>query len=147
MRTRVTVAVLVVVLGFYAVLIGTKGVAMMGSGDPVGIGLGIATFLVPVIGGYLVWREIQFGRRSAALADQLAAERALPLDDLPRRSSGRVDRGAADHAFAARRADVEESPEDWRRWYRLALAYDDAGDRARARAATRRAIALHDEQP
>jgi Flp pilus assembly protein TadD len=54
--------------------------------------------------------------------------------------SGRVDRAAADARFAERRAEVEAAPDDWRRWYRLALAYDDAGDRRRARAAMRTAI-------
>ena len=63
-----------------------------------------------------------------------------------RGGSGRVDRGAADEAFAARQAEVEAEPESWQAWYRLALAYDDAGDRARARSAVRRAISLYDER-
>jgi Flp pilus assembly protein TadD len=41
------------------------------------------------------------------------------------------------------RAQAEAAPEDWRSWYRLALAYDAAGDRTRARAAARHALALH----
>jgi len=36
---------------------------------------------------------------------------------------------------------VEDAPADWSRWYRLAVAYDVAGDRRRARAAMRTAIA------
>ena len=42
-------------------------------------------------------------------------------------------RDAADAAFADRQAEVEAEPDSWRGWYRLALAYDDAGDRPRAR--------------
>ena len=42
------------------------------------------------------------------------------------------------------RAQTEAAPEDWRTWFRLALAYDAAGDRTRARAAARHAVALHD---
>ena len=34
------------------------------------------------------------------------------------------------------------SPDDWRAWYRLGLAYDASGDRRRAREAVRRAITL-----
>ena len=144
MRTKATIAVLVVVLAFYAVLIGAKGVAFIASGEPVAVVLGVAVFLIPVLGVALVWREIVFGRRSAELAAALAAEGGLPPDDLPRRPSGRVERAAADEAFGVRQAEVEAAPESWEAWYRLALAYDDAGDRTRARAAVRRAITLYD---
>jgi Flp pilus assembly protein TadD len=63
-----------------------------------------------------------------------------PDDPLPRTAGGRVDRAAADARFEMRRVEVEAEPDDWRRWYRLALAYDDAGDRKRARSAMRTAI-------
>lgn len=142
-RTKVTIAVMVVALVFYAVLIGAKGVAMVGTGSPVAIALGIAVLTLPVVGLLLVWRELQFGQRSARLAAVLDAEGATPKVDLPRRPSGRVDREAADVVFERRRTEAEGDPENWRSWYRLALAYDDAGDRPRARAAVRRAIELH----
>lgn len=143
MRTKLTVALLVVVLAFYAVLIGAKGVALMVEGGVVPVLLGLGILLIPLIGGWLVWRELDFGRRSARLGAALEAEGGLPVDDLPRRPSGRVDRAAADSVFLERQAEVEAAPEDWRAWYRLGLAYDDAGDRTRARSAIRRAIALH----
>jgi tetratricopeptide (TPR) repeat protein len=144
MRTKAVVAVLVVVLTFYAVLIGAKGVAFVASGEPAPMVLGIAVLLIPVLGLGLVWREIVFGRRSAELAAVLDAEGGLPVDDLPRRPSGRIERAAADEAFGVRQAEVEAEPDSWRAWYRLALAYDDAGDRSRARSAVRRAIELYD---
>jgi cytochrome c-type biogenesis protein CcmH/NrfG len=144
MRGRLTVAVLVAVLAFYAALIGAKGVALLGSDSPVGMLLGVGILLVPLLGGFLVWREVQFGRRSAELAGVLDSEGGLPVDDLPRRPSGRVDRAAADAVFATRRAEAEKDPENWRCWYLLGVAYDDAGDRSRARAAVRHAIALFD---
>jgi len=40
-------------------------------------------------------------------------------------------------------AETEAAPGDWRAWFRLALAYETAGDRTRARGAARHAIALH----
>ena len=144
MRTKAVIAVLVVILVFYAVLIGAKGVAFIASGEPVAVLLGIGVLVLPLIGLALVWREIVFGRRSAELAAALEAEGGLPVDDLPRRPSGRVDRAAADEAFATRQAEVEARPDAWQAWYRLALAYDDAGDRTRARSAVRRAIELYD---
>ncbi len=146
MRTKVVVAVLVAVLAFYALLIGAKGVALLGSGEVVLVLLGVGILLVPVLGVLAVGRELQFGARTARLAAVLEAEGGLPTDDLPRRPSGRVDRAAADAVFEERRAEVDRAPESWRAWYRLALAYDDAGDRTRARSAARRAIALHAEQ-
>jgi len=144
MRTKATIALLVVILVFYAVLVGAKGVAFVASGEPVAVVLGIGVLVLPVLGLALVWREITFGRRSAELAAALEAEGGLPLDDLPRRPSGRVERTAADEAFGARQAEVEAEPQSWQAWYRLALAYDDAGDRTRARSAVRRAIELYD---
>jgi cytochrome c-type biogenesis protein CcmH/NrfG len=141
-RTKTTIAVLVLVLVFYAGLIGFKGVALLGSGSRVGQVLGLALLVLPLLGLVLVWREIEFGRRTAELAHALDEEGGLPVDDLPRRPSGRVDRAAADDLFAQMRASTEASPEDWRTWFRLALAYDAAGDRTRARQAARHAITL-----
>ncbi|HET7355621.1 MAG TPA: hypothetical protein VFJ09_02990 [Nocardioidaceae bacterium] len=142
MRTKATIAVLVVVLAFYAALIGWKGVQLFGSGSTVGVLLGVALVILPVVGLYLVWREIDFGRRSARLAAVLDGEGGLPEDNLPRRPSGRVDRSAAERLFEQMRAEAEADPDNWRVWYRLALAYDAAGDRTRARAAVRHALAL-----
>jgi cytochrome c-type biogenesis protein CcmH/NrfG len=142
-RTKTTIGVLVLVLVFYAGLIGVKGVALLASGVGVGRLLGAALLVMPLLGLFVVWREIDFGRRTAALARTLDAEHGLPVDDLPRRPSGRVDRAAADRLFAQMREETEASPEDWRSWFRLALAYDAAGDRTRARASARHAISLH----
>jgi hypothetical protein len=141
-RTGTTIAVLVLVLAFYAALIGIKGVALLASGVLAGQLLGAALLVMPVLGLYVVWREIEFGRRTAVLARDLDAEGGLPVDDLPRRPSGRPDRRAAQGMFERMREEAEASPEDWRSWFRLALAYDAAGDRTRARAAARHAIAL-----
>jgi cytochrome c-type biogenesis protein CcmH/NrfG len=142
-RTKSTVAVMVLVVVFYAVLIGVKGVGLIGSGSAVGAALGVALLVLPLVGLLLVWREVEFGRRTAVLASALEAEGGLPVDDLPRRPSGRVDRAAADVQFQEMRAQAEARPDDWRSWFRLALAYDAAGDRTRARAAARHAISLH----
>jgi hypothetical protein len=143
-RTKTTIGVLVLVVAFYAVLIGFKGVGLLASGSLVGQVLGVALLVLPLLGLLLVWREIEFGRRTAALARELDAEGGLPVDDLPRRPSGRVDRGAADAQFQAMRSEAEAAPDDWRVWFRLALAYDTAGDRSRAREAARHALALRD---
>ncbi len=142
-RTRTTLGVLVAVIVFYAAMLGLKGVGLLTSGSRVGQLLGLALLVLPLIGLVLVGREIEFGRRTARLARTLASEGGLPVDDLPRRPSGRLDRRAADERFAVMQEQTEARPDDWRSWFRLALAYDAAGDRTRARAAARRALDLH----
>ena len=68
---------------------------------------------------------------------------AHPPARSPRRPSGRIERDAADELFATVRAEVEAEPDDWRRWYRLARAYDYAGDRRRARDAMKTALEIN----
>src|SRR5439155_25029701 len=127
------------------VLIGWRGVLLIQVGTPVAIVLGLAVLVIPLIGAYLVWREIQFGCRTEALAHELEAAGGLPVDDLPRRPSGRVDGAAADEAFGRYKAEAEAAPDDWRVWFRLSTAYDAAGGRKRAREGMRTAIAHHDQ--
>ncbi|MFI5708149.1 hypothetical protein [Kribbella sp. NPDC051620] len=134
------VAVIAIVFIAYAGLLGWRGVLLIGTGDAVAVVLGIAVLVIPLVGLYLVWRELQFGRRTEALAKELAESGGLPVDDLPRRPSGRIDRAAADAAFTKYKEEAEAAPDDWRVWFRLSTAYDAAGDRRRARASMRTAI-------
>lgn len=142
MSARIGVAVMTVGLAVYIVLVAQRGWALVTSGDPVGVAMGAALFVFPVLAVWALWRELSFGRRAAALGRRLEAEGALPAEEVDVSPSGRPDRAQADALFPAYRADVEQHPDDWRAWYRLGLAYDGAGDRRRARAAVRKAIAL-----
>lgn len=125
-------------------MLGWRAVLLVGTGEAVPVAFGLALLVFPLIGLYVVWRELRFGVAAQRLSRELEASGQLPADDLPRRPSGRPDRAAADAAFATRRAAVEAAPQDWRAWYALATAYDAAGDRRRARAALRTAIRRHD---
>jgi hypothetical protein len=135
--------VLAAACGVYLVLIARQAWALITTGDPVVVALGIGIAILPVIGVWVVVRELQFGARTAELGRELAASGGLPEDDLPRTPGGRVVREAADARFALRQAEVEADPADWGAWFRLAIAYDDAGDRRRARQAMRTAIERH----
>ncbi len=143
MRTKLLVAALTAALLLYLVLVGVRGVLLVASGDPVGVALGIAVLVLPVVVLWTVVRELMFGRATEVMARELAEAGRLPPDDLPRTPSGRIQREAADAAFAGYRAEAEAQPEDWGAWFRLSCAYDASRDRKRARAAMRHASALH----
>ncbi|GAA3485925.1 hypothetical protein [Streptomyces cremeus] len=144
MRAKITYFITAAVLVVFFVLVGGRAVAMMRLGTPLGVGLGLAALIIPLIGVWFLWKNTQFVRKANKLAALLDAEGALPVDELRRTPAGRIDRDSADEVFARRRAETEDSPADWRCWFRLAVAYQDARDTPRARRAMQRAIALHD---
>jgi hypothetical protein len=142
---RVAYLLTAVLAGYFAVL-GWRGWQLLTDGRAPFVLLGVGVLVLPVLGAWFVWQELRFGWAMQRLADELAAEGDLPRDELPRSRGGRVDRAAADDVFARRRVEVEQSPRDWRPWYRLAVAYGDAGDTRRGRRAMRHAIALYEAQ-
>ncbi|MBO0921355.1 hypothetical protein J1G42_11010 [Cellulomonas sp. zg-ZUI222] len=143
-RTGLLAAVgLTALLAIYVWLVALRAVQLIGTGQTVGVVLGVALLVAPLLVLALITREWLLAIDVQRMADELAATGDLPVDDLPRSPSGRIDRAAARAAFAPHREQVEADPGDWRGWYRLAFAYDAAGDRSRARAALRTASRLH----
>jgi hypothetical protein len=142
MRTKVAVAVMVAFLALYLVFAIRYGVLLIGVGDPVATVMGVALFVLPLIAGWALVAEVVFAVRAERLGVLLDAEGGLPSEELPVLPSGRLDRAAAAEVFPAYQAATEAAPDDWRTWFRLGLAYDAAGDRRRARWATREAIRL-----
>jgi ABC-type nickel/cobalt efflux system permease component RcnA len=147
MRAKITYAVAAAVLVVYFVLVGSRGVMLIETGTALTVTFGVAVLILPVIGLWFLWKNTQFVRKANRLAAELDAEGGLPVDELKRTPGGRIDRDSADEVFAKRRAETEDSPDDWRCWFRLAVAYHDARDTPRARKAMQRAIALHDGTP
>src|SRR5580693_2780165 len=143
LRIQLTIAFMCAALLVYLVLLGRTAVLMIGSGRAVAVVLGVALLILPAIGLWAMIATLRAGFAHQKLA-RLIAEDGMELDvsALPRRPSGRFQRDAADALFAAVRTEVEGDPEDWRRWYRLARAYDYAGDRRRAREAMKTAVEL-----
>ncbi|WP_163702193.1 tetratricopeptide repeat protein [Mycolicibacterium sarraceniae] len=131
----------------YFVLLGRTGITLIGSGTPVAIALGIGVLILPVVGAWAMVATLRAGFAHQRLA-RLAVESGMELDvsALPRNRSGRIDRDAADVLFDTVRAELEADPDNWQRWYRLARAYDYAGDRGRARETMRKAVVLQTEQ-
>ncbi|MFH9088426.1 hypothetical protein [Streptomyces sp. NPDC017673] len=147
MRAKITYLITAAVLVFYFVLVGSRGVMLIQSGTVVTVIFGVAVLILPLIGLWFLWKNTQFVRKANQLAAELDAEGGLPVDELRRLPSGRIDRDSADEVFAKRKSETEASPDDWRCWFRLAVAYHDARDTPRARKAMQRAIALHDGKP
>lgn len=110
-------------------------------------GLGVGIILLTAVGGWATWAILRNGLELQRISAAAAAEGIeLDVSDLDRRPSGRLQPDAADALFDTVSAEFLESPEDWRTNYRLARAYDHAGDRSRAREAMRDAVRLHDAE-
>ena len=137
------IVTLVLVLGFYFLLLGRIGVELLGSGEPAAIAIGVGVLILPLVGVWIVWATVRAALDHQRLARSIH-EQGLEVDvsDLPRRPSGRIEADAADALFERIRLEWEADPDNWRISYRLARAYDYAGDRTRARETMRRAVAL-----
>lgn len=141
MNGRGAAILMAALLALYLGLVGWQAVQFIATGEPVAVAIGIGLIVLGVLGGWALWRELDFGVRSQRIVRRLDEEGGADLE-LPTSPSGRVDRAAADAAFDGFRGEVEQAPDSWRAWLRLGLAYDAAGDRRRARGAVRRAISL-----
>jgi cytochrome c-type biogenesis protein CcmH/NrfG len=143
LRIQLTIAFMCAALLVYLMLLGRTAVLMIGSGRAVAVVLGVALLILPAIGLWAMIATLRAGFAHQKLA-RLVAEDGMELDvsALPRRPSGRIERDAADALFDMVRAELDSDPGDWRRWYRLARAYDYAGDRGRAREAMKKAVEL-----
>jgi len=142
-RIQLTIAFMCVALLVYIVLLGRSALLMITSGRAVAVVLGVALLILPAIGLWAMIATLRAGFAHQKLA-RLVAEDGMELDvsALPRRLSGRIERDAADALFDTVRAELDSDPDDWRRWYRLARAYDYAGDRGRARETMKKAVEM-----
>lgn len=148
LRVQLLIGFLCLAMLVYFALLTRTAVALIRTGAPSAVALGIGVLLLPVVGLWVTVSTLRAGLAHQRLA-RLATEDEMELDvtGLPTTPSGRINRDAADALFQTVRAEVEADPDNWRRWYRLARAYDYAGDRTRAREAMRKAVALQAAEP
>jgi cytochrome c-type biogenesis protein CcmH/NrfG len=146
-RIQLMIAFMCLALLVYLVLLGRTAVLMISSRHAAAVVLGVALLVLPAIGLWAMIATLRAGFAHQRLA-RLVADDGMELDvsSLPRRPSGRIDRDAADALFDTVRTELRSDPDDWRRWYRLARAYDYAGDRSRAREAMKKAVELQGRQ-
>jgi cytochrome c-type biogenesis protein CcmH/NrfG len=145
LRIQLLIGFMCAALIVYFVLLGRIAMAFISSGEPVAIALGAALMAFPLIGVWVMVSTLRAGLAHQRLA-RIAKEEGMDLDagSLPRMPSGRIQRDAADALFATVKSELENDPDNWRRWYRLARAYDYAGDRSRARDAMRKAVEMEE---
>ncbi|MBH0775204.1 hypothetical protein [Nocardia bovistercoris] len=137
------IGALILALCFYFFLLGRIALSLIGSGEAAAVAIGIGVLILPLLGVWMVWASVRAVLDHQRLARRIHEEELeLDISDLPRRPSGRIERAAADALFARVGAEWEADPDNWRTSYRLARAYDYAGDRRRARETMRRAVAL-----
>jgi cytochrome c-type biogenesis protein CcmH/NrfG len=146
-RIQLMIAFMCAALLVYIVLLGRTAILLIASGRAAAVGLGAALLILPAIGLWAMIATLRAGLAHQKLA-RLVAEDGMELDvsALPRRPSGRIERAAADALFDTVRAELDTDPHDWRRWYRLARAYDYAGDRGRARESMKKAVELQSRE-
>jgi hypothetical protein len=145
LRIQLLIGFMCLALVVYFVLLARAALILISSGEVAPIGLGLAILILPVIGVWAMVATLKAGLAHQRLA-RLARESGMELDvsALPRRPSGRFERGAADALFATVRTELEADPDNWLRWYRLARAYDYAGDRGRARETMKKAVLMEE---
>ena len=129
-------------LVMYVALLGNTALILLADDEPVAKAMGALLTAFPVLAAWLIFAELRFGLRLEKLQRRVEAENAWPHFDFELRPSGRPVRASADAVFAKYREIAENTPDDWHNWFNLGLAYDACGDRRRARAAMRKAIAL-----
>ncbi len=108
----------------YAVLVAWRGWDFIASGEPAAVGLGLAVLLLPLLAGWLVWREVRFGFRMQELAGRIEM----------------LDERSLEERIAAAQAD----PDDWEAWYWAGVGLLEAGDKKQARAALDHAWEVRD---
>ncbi len=147
LRMQLLIGFMCVALVVYFVLLGRIAMAFITSGSGAAIGLGLALLVMPLIGIWAMVSTLRAGLAHQRLA-RIIRDEGLELDvsEMPRMPSGRIQRDAADALFESVRGELENDPDNWRRWYRVARAYDYAGDRGRAREAMKKAVELQEAE-
>ena len=146
LRILLLIGFMCVALVVYFFLLGRIALAFLSSGEPAAVGLGAALMIMPLIGIWVLVSTLRAGLAHQRLG-RIVKDEGMELDvsALPRMASGRIEREAADALFVTVRDELEQDPNNWRRWYRLARAYDYAGDRGRAREAMKKAVEMEEQ--
>lgn len=125
---------MVVFAASYAGLALWRGWFLLTSGSLAQTIFGLAIIAIPLLGMWMIWREVDFGFAMQRMGRDMAEHGALPA------WQGRLQREDVQAQLQAAEQAVEADPDDWRAWYRLGVAQDQARRRKPARAAMREAL-------
>ena len=139
---RAGVIVVALCLVLYFVLTGQWAYLYLISGEPIGIAMGVALIVLPLIGAWALVRELQFGMQADRLGTRLDAEGGMPAAETDLTPSGRLAKTDAEPLLQRYTAEADAAAGDWRARYRLGVVQDAAGRRKDARASIREAIRL-----
>lgn len=135
-----TLVILGLLLAFGLLI--AQGIAGLRSPEVTEKGFGIGLIVLALVGAWSIWVLVRNGFELQNISARARAEGfELDTSGLERRPSGRIMPDSADKLFADVSKEYEANPEDWRVQYRLARAYDHAGDRARGREFMKKAVA------
>jgi hypothetical protein len=139
MSTKFWVAIMSALTLVWVFSLAGRGWILFQEPDWIAKAMGIAILVLPVLAIWSIFSELRFGFASQRLWERLAAEGAdLGLEFLP---SGKATKESAAAEFERIKSELEQS-ETWQLWFQLGQSYEASGDRKRARAAIRKAIAL-----
>ncbi|MCX6403545.1 MAG: hypothetical protein NT032_06520 [Actinobacteria bacterium] len=142
MKSKIAVVALSAACLGYLAISSVRAQQISETSSPLAFAFSISILVVVSISALLIIREILFGLHISQMSSVLEAEQELLPDDLPHTTSGQTEKEAADMRFTTVSKEVENNPDSWRAWFRVALAYDESRDRKRAREAMRKAEKL-----
>ena len=128
-------AVLLVYLGFAF----SRGLDLLNTDNSAVKLLGLCVLVLPLLGGWLIVREIRFGFKSSNMGQQVA-EDLLPSREIKPRSP------QADEYLESSVARTKDAQDIWQNWFCVALGYDLVGERKLARESMQYAVELFEKQ-
>src|SRR5699024_7635335 len=109
-RGIIYAAALTALLALYVWLVGSRAIVLIQTGEPAGIGIRIAVFVIPVVTVWFVWKEWRQAAVVSAMYAALESEGGLVVDEHPRTRAGRVEKDAALADFRRFAEAAEASP-------------------------------------
>jgi len=125
-------AVLLVYLGFAF----SRGLDLLKTDTDAVKLLGLCVLVLPVLGGWLIVREIRFGFKSSNMGQQIH-EDLLPSREIKPRTP------EAEVYLATAVERTKQAQDVWQNWFCVALGYDLVGERKLARESMQHAVELN----
>lgn len=125
----------------YAFLLFGRGLVLIQDDNPVGILMGLAILVFPLLAVWVLFVEIRFGLRLAKLG-RIFSESEIAFPHYELKPSGKAIAESGQRIFQDISERLQLDENNYLLWYLLADSYDKLGDRTRARKAARRSIAL-----